>query len=68
MILNHPQKSAGKCEKAFKQKKDIEMQLLLGWSLIIAPALILQKLCAGTEGRSEINRAEITGEIIIVKQ
>lgn len=30
MVLNHPHKSVGECKKAFKQKKDFEMQLLLG--------------------------------------
>lgn len=68
MILDHPHKSVEKCKKAFKQKKDIEMQLLLGQSLITAPALMLQKVWARAEGRSEISWTEITGEIIIVKQ
>lgn len=65
MILSHPHKSVGKCKKAFKQKEDIEMQLLLGWSPIIAPALMLQILCAGAEGRSEISWTKITEEIIV---
>lgn len=58
MILDHPHKSVEKCKKAFKQKKDIEMQLLLGQSLITAPALMLQKVWARAEGRRVVKSAE----------